>query len=66
MPTHFIITKVVPVLAVLAIYWVGSFNLPNIIFLPIAIITFVLVVFITQKYGDKEEDKQDKTENKQE
>ncbi len=54
MPTNFLVTKVFPVLAILAIYWVGSFNLPNIIFLPIAAITFALVVFITKRYGDKE------------
>jgi hypothetical protein len=63
MPIHFFITKVVPVLAILAIYWVGSFNLPNIIFLPIAAITLFLVVVITKRYGDKVQP-QEKDDNK--
>ena len=68
MPIHFFVTKVIPVLAILAIYWIGSFNLPNIIFLPIAAATFFLVITITKRFGDKDqaksEEKQDNS-NKQ-
>lgn len=67
MPIHFLVTKVIPVLAILAIYWIGSFNLPNIIFLPIAIATFVAVVLVTKKYGNKDEEKETtKEEHKKE
>ncbi len=64
MPIHFLITKVIPVLAILAIYWIGSFNLPNIIFLPLAAAIVFLVIIITKRYGDKDQSKTKKEQGK--
>ncbi|NQZ29668.1 MAG: hypothetical protein HRU06_00235 [Oceanospirillaceae bacterium] len=58
MPNNFVITKVFPALAILAIYGVGSLNLPGVIFLPIALSIAVLVFYITKRYGDKEHKKE--------
>ena len=64
MPTHFLITKAFPAIAILLIYWIGSFNLPSLIFLPIALCVAVSVFYVTKKFGDKKEDiKTDKTED---
>jgi len=69
MPINFLITKVFPVLAIALIYWIGSFNLPSVIFLPAALSIATIVFYITKKYGDKRgetkannEDKEEKTD----
>ncbi|MEM5530005.1 hypothetical protein WN093_14380 [Gammaproteobacteria bacterium AS21] len=54
MPNRFLITKVIPVIAILAIYWIGSYDFANIIFLPIAFSLVAITVYITRKYGDKD------------
>jgi hypothetical protein len=54
MPNRFLITKVIPVIAILAIYWIGSYDLANIIFLPIAFSLVAITIYITRKYGDKD------------
>ncbi len=59
MPNHFLLTKAFPAGAVLFIYWLGSFNLPTIIFLPSALSIIILVFYITRKYGDKKNSKLD-------
>jgi hypothetical protein len=61
MPTHFLITKAFPACAILLIYWIGSFNLPNALFLPIALSVAVLVFYITRKYGGKEDSEKRKS-----
>lgn len=65
MPYHFIITKALPAVAILFIYWLGSFDLPTVIFLPTALIVAFSVFSLTRKYGEKqlqekEKDKQNK------
>ena len=63
MPYHFIVTKVLPAAAILFIYWLGSFDLPSIIFLPTALIIAFSVFSLTRKYGEKklqEKDRQTK------
>jgi len=64
MPKHFLITKAVPLLAIALIYWLGSFNLPGIIFLPIALSIATIVFYITRKYGNTSEGKDKNMENK--
>jgi len=54
MPNHFLITKVIPVIAILVIYWIGSYDLANTIFLPIAFSIVALTFYVTKKYGDKD------------
>lgn len=53
MPYNFIITKVFPICAIVLIYWIGSYDLPNLFFLPIALLIAGLVFYVTKKYGDK-------------
>ena len=53
MPNNFIITKAFPICAILLIYWIGSYDLPNLFFLPIALLIAGLVFYVTKKYGDK-------------
>lgn len=61
MPNNFLITKAFPALAILIIYWIGSLNLPGMIFLPIALSIAVLVFYITKKYGNKEREENEPT-----
>jgi len=63
MSRHFLITKAFPLLAIALIYWLGSFNLPGIIFLPIALSIATIVFYITRKYGDTSEEKDKKGKN---
>lgn len=53
MSVNFLATKACPVIAVVFIYWIGSFNLPNIYFLPIATATVIVLIYITKKFGNK-------------
>ena len=62
MPNNFLITKIFPVLAIFAIYGLGTFELPGMVFLPIGLSIAVLVFYITRKYGNPKED--NKAENK--
>jgi len=64
MPKHFLITKAFPVFAIALIYWIGSFNLPGIIFLPIALSIATIVFYMARKYGNTSEEKEKNGENK--
>jgi hypothetical protein len=64
MSKHFLITKAFPLLAIALIYWLGSFNLPGIVFLPIALSIATIVFYITRKYGNTTEEKDKSGQNK--
>jgi|GEM_PF-5803857 len=64
MQKNFFITKVFPVLAILAIYGIGTFELPGMVFLPIGLSIAVLVFYITQKYGSPKEQSKTNSEEK--
>jgi membrane protein implicated in regulation of membrane protease activity len=53
MSKHFLITKGLPALAVLGVYWLGSFNLPTVIFLPIALLMAYTTFSLARKHGNK-------------
>jgi hypothetical protein len=64
MPYHFLITKALPVAAILLIYWVGSFNLATVIFLPLALTIAFGTFYLTKIYGNKEEKEDIKIDGK--
>ncbi|EPJ49827.1 MAG: hypothetical protein OFPI_22310 [Osedax symbiont Rs2] len=64
MPNNFFISKVLPVLAILAIYGIGSFELPSMVFLPIGLSIAILLFYVTRKYGSPKEKTKTDTEQK--
>ena len=64
MRNNFFISKILPLLAILAIYAIGSLELPGMVFLPIGLSIAILLFYITRKYGSPKENSKTTTEKK--